>query len=137
MAPFKYAYSLVLMSSPQHLFKNIFIPWTSVRETPWPLRPCAVSCLPCPLVSMFCNILSSGVSMVSKSIKSCAMPKTSSWAQLLRTSCNWSSAGSSRKQSTFLTNFSVFKSAADAALHVVWGERRTTFFLDPHEQACC
>lgn len=133
IAPFKYAYSLVLMSNPQHFLRNILIPWTSVNATP--LLLLWLSCLSCPLVKIRCNMLGSCVSEVSKSILSCAMPSTSSGAQLLRTSVCWSSTGSSRKHGTFFTNFRVLTRTAEAALHVVWGERRDTFLLDPHAHA--
>lgn len=78
IAPFKYAYSLVLMSNPQHFLRNILIPWTSVNATP--LLLLWLSCLSCPLVKIRCNMLGSCVSEVSKSILSCAMPSTSSGA---------------------------------------------------------
>lgn len=121
------------MSSPQHFRKNILIPWTSVNATP-PLL-LWLSCLSCPLVNIRCSMLGSCVSEVSKSTLSCAMPSTSSGAQLLRTSMCWSSTSSSRKHGTFFTNFRVLTRTAEAALHVVWGERRDTFLLDPHAHA--
>ena len=136
MAPFKYAYSFVLMSRLQHLLRNNFILCTSTKETPGALHSDDFSVLSGPLVKILCNMLSSGVSVVSKTILSCAMPRTSSGAQLLLTRTCWSSTGSSRKQGTFFTNLRVFTSTADAALQVVCGDRSTTFFLDPHEQAC-
>lgn len=136
MAPFRYAYSFVLISRLQHLLRNSLIPCTSTIETPNALHSDGFSVLSGPLVRILCNMLSSGVSVVSKEMLSCAIPRTSSGAQLLLTRTCWSSTGSSRKQGTFFTNLRVFTSTADAALQVVCGDRSTTFFFDPQEQAC-
>lgn len=140
-APFRYAYSFVLISTLQHFFRNALIASMSTIETPAAPLFCLATTSPCRSgkpVRMRCSMLGSTVSVVSKSTRSCASPSTSRGAQPLRMSISWSSSGSSRKQGTFFTNRSVFTRTAEAALHVTCGERRMPRRrVEPQEQACC
>jgi len=111
IAPFRKANSVTLIFSPLHITKTILTPSTSPTGTPgsWSRPP--LSC-----VKILCNMLGCCVSIVSKSTESCTKPRTSSGAQLLRTSRSWSSAGKPRKHGTFFTNLKVLTSTSEAAL---------------------
>lgn len=139
IAPFRNAYSLTLMLSRLHLTRNILIPSASPTGTPGSRVSAGVRCCRSLLcVKMRCNRLGCCVSTVSKSTESCTMPRTSSGAQLLRTSRSWSSGGKPRKHGTFFTNLKVFTSTSEVALKTNLGARiSTSFLLHAHEQSCC
>lgn len=138
MTPLRNAYSLTLILSPLQLTRNIWIPSAALTGTP-ESRTAAVAlcCRPSLCVKIMCNRLGWRVSTVSKSTESCTMPKTSSGAQLWRTSRSWSSTGRPRKQGTFFTNLKVFWSTSEAARKTSRGARSATSLrFDAQEQGC-